>query len=696
MKIIGRIFSDLRLHLLGCLLLCLGVFFLIGCQGAVNTLEPIAVELTQLPLLPIESPTVMPTAVPTQISTATLILPTETADSPTAVSPSVTPTLLPTFTPLSTNTPELIPVTDTPLPIETVVPTPTDTPFPSPTPLPLPTETPTVAIFPTETESETLPVIVTPTLTPTIESIVEITSTVTPTPIESAVSCASISDISLEECDALATMARFWSAQPHFWFENNQACSWFGITCEEGHVVGIALNHDGVEVTTGGELTPEAFSVSLPYLRQLSLIGGFSGVIPPQIGRLTTLTDLTIYSPQLMGNIPAEIGNLTNLRSLSLGGLSSHYGQQYACPCGKLPPEIGRLTQLNVLAINLTGLDGSLPAEIGNLTALTTLDLSWNSYLVGELPATVANLTQLERLNYDRGCLYSPDGDVAVTEWLARVDQSKESYCSIYLPSTPTPEPTDELFITPTLTPATFCESVASLPVSECTALQTVMQESDASFVPQGEPCQWLGITCEEGHVIAIDWSNTSHLGTLSEAIGNLEYLETISVGGVGLTGSLPKSIGRLSHLISLIGGSNQFSGTLPDEWSNLSRLETLWLGGNQFSGTFPPSWGNMANLVSLGLADNQLSGSLPPELGRLTALQHLWVANNQFSGDLPMELGRLPQLFELDIRNNQLTGTVPPELFNLPLFFWDGNLFIELTAESSPAAITLTESIFP
>ena len=495
MNIIGRILIDLRLRFVVCLF-CLALFLLAGCQ-ANATLEPIAINVTQtplttiaLPLIPTVAPT--PKTVPTTVSTKESVL----LPSPTSLPP--TTTLLPTLTPSVTNVPESSPATATPFSPSAETPTeqpPTASPTPTFPPPPTDTITPTETVPPTETPTSITPTItatITATITPTVE--LTPTATVIITPTTSAASCASISDISLEECDALATMARFWSADPHFWFENNQACSWYGIRCEDGHVVGIALIHDGLEVTTSGELNPELFSVSLPYLRELTLTGGFSGAIPAEIGRFTSLTTLAIFSPHLMGTIPPEIGNLINLRSLSLGGVSSRYGQQYACPCGNLPTEIGRLTQLNSLIINLSKLNGTLPSEIGNLTALTNLDLSWNDSMVGELPATVANLTQLQRLNYDHGCLYAADGDSGTAEWLARVDQTTESYCDIYHPPTvvptatftPTLEPTAEPTITPTTTAENFCASSSSLPLTECTALQMVMKEADSSFVQQG------------------------------------------------------------------------------------------------------------------------------------------------------------------------------------------------------------------
>lgn len=58
--------------------------------------------------------------------------------------------------------------------------------------------------------------------------------------------------------------------------------------------------------------------------RYLSLFAGIdgpilSGPIPAELGTLTNLTSIGLYSyVNISGPIPPELGNLTNLRSLSL------------------------------------------------------------------------------------------------------------------------------------------------------------------------------------------------------------------------------------------------------------------------------------------------------------------------------------------------------------------------------------------
>ena len=60
-----------------------------------------------------------------------------------------------------------------------------------------------------------------------------------------------------------------------------------------------------------------------------------SGSIPPELGRLNTMTWLDLGENRLTGNIPAELGDLTNLRTLDLG-----YGDNALS--GNIPPETGQ------------------------------------------------------------------------------------------------------------------------------------------------------------------------------------------------------------------------------------------------------------------------------------------------------------------------------------------------------------------
>jgi Leucine-rich repeat (LRR) protein len=107
--------------------------------------------------------------------------------------------------------------------------------------------------------------------------------------------------------------------------------------------------------------------------------------LPETIGRLTTLSRLTIYG-QGMRTLPNSIGELTHLQTLVI----------INTPLTSLPESIGNLRELEYLEIAGTNIR-SLPASIGNLTHLKGLVLAYNQ--LDTLPVTLQRLTALVELD---------------------------------------------------------------------------------------------------------------------------------------------------------------------------------------------------------------------------------------------------------------------------------------------------------
>ena len=114
------------------------------------------------------------------------------------------------------------------------------------------------------------------------------------------------------------------------------------------------LEWEGVEI----EGTP-------PRVKALNLGDkGLTGTIPPEIGLLSELAELSLYgSPAytpnfLTGSIPSELGNLGKLEYLSLtGNLLS----------GSIPEELGQLENLQRLGIGNNFLTGCIPKSLTDL-----------------------------------------------------------------------------------------------------------------------------------------------------------------------------------------------------------------------------------------------------------------------------------------------------------------------------------------
>jgi len=159
--------------------------------------------------------------------------------------------------------------------------------------------------------------------------------------------------------------------------------TWYGIVLDDNGRVG---EIDLGENLLAGNIPPEIdrlTAITDLYLYDNQLTGS----IPVEIGNMTTLAYLDLSFNQLMGDIPVEIGNLTNLEELDL----------YTNQLTDIPAEIGNLTNLTKLDLNDNQLSGSIPATIGNLTNLSQLYLYFN-FLTGPIPPTIGNLTNLTEL----------------------------------------------------------------------------------------------------------------------------------------------------------------------------------------------------------------------------------------------------------------------------------------------------------
>ncbi|KAK9124840.1 hypothetical protein Scep_013686 [Stephania cephalantha] len=198
-------------------------------------------------------------------------------------------------------------------------------------------------------------------------------------------------------------------------------------------------NIDASSNQLGGALHKSLANISSIQLNYLYLgRNHISGIIPPEIEKLTNLIVLSLQQNFLTGSIPQGIGKLTNLRALYLGENNL---------LGQIPSSLSNLSQLIALNLSynnfvgdtvpninsfqslqwlhLTGsslrgtLDkvfgqsshellfvylasnsfiGSLPLEVGNFENLVAMDISDNN-LTGEIPNALGNCLSLELLS---------------------------------------------------------------------------------------------------------------------------------------------------------------------------------------------------------------------------------------------------------------------------------------------------------
>ncbi|CAN5874862.1 hypothetical protein BH10CHL1_BH10CHL1_22310 [soil metagenome] len=170
--------------------------------------------------------------------------------------------------------------------------------------------------------------------------------------------CAGVSEIPNAECQALVSFffqanGPWWNNHSN-WEQNNTPCSWFGVTCTNGHVTALTLDRNNV-----------------------------NGFFSPALGDLTELDTLDLRGNQLIGNVPPELGKLSKLRVLQLGENRLS---------GTVPGELGQLGQLQVLSLQNNALGGDLPTGVVGLSGhLQRLLIDYNLLTAAD-PAVIAFL----------------------------------------------------------------------------------------------------------------------------------------------------------------------------------------------------------------------------------------------------------------------------------------------------------------
>ena len=260
--------------------------------------------------------------------------------------------------------------------------------------------------------------------------------------------CDGVSEIPRVECEALvalydSTNGPGWGRQAG-WLVTDTPCTWYGVTCQAGHVQWLDLSHNqlsgAIPACLGNLANLTLLDLSFnqlsgaipPELGNLVSLGALhlgynqlSGAIPPELGNLVSLGLLHMGYNQLSGAIPHELGNLANLRELCLGGnrLSD-----------AIPPELGNLANLQVLCLGGNRLSGAIPPELGNLAELQGLFLNDNP-LSGALPRSLMNLNLIS-FYFNNTHLCEPP-DATFQAWLAGIYDLRRTgvVCSYaYLP----------------------------------------------------------------------------------------------------------------------------------------------------------------------------------------------------------------------------------------------------------------------
>ncbi|MCP4411256.1 MAG: hypothetical protein GY808_01595, partial [Gammaproteobacteria bacterium] len=224
------------------------------------------------------------------------------------------------------------------------------------------------------------------------------------------------------------------------------------------------------------------------------------------------------------------------------------------------------------------------------------------------------------------------------------------------------------------------CSRITEISQSECEALIALHNSTNGinwfeneGWLATETPCNWHGITCELGHIKALNLSKNNLKGEIPSELSKLVKLRELDLScntnfcnSSSLVGSIPPELSQLNELERIDFHWTDLSGEIPSELGQLNRLKYLDLNSTDISGPIPPNLGNLDNLEYLDLSNSSINNSIPPELGDLDNLQYLDLSDNNISGEIPIELGQLIHLERLYLSHTNLGGPIPVELSQL------------------------------
>ncbi|XP_057973187.1 receptor protein kinase CLAVATA1 [Malania oleifera] len=374
------------------------------------------------------------------------------------------------------------------------------------------------------------------------------------------------------------------------------------------------------------------------------------GSIPPDIGLLTSLVNLTIVSDNITGELPAEMANLTSLRLLNISNNNFNGGFPRSIAAG--------MTELEILDVYNNNFSGPLPVEIRRLKKLKHLQLGGN-YFSGEIPVAYSELQSLEYLGLNGNNL---SGRIPAS--LSQLSNLRELYLGY------------------------FNAYEGGIP-AELSSLN-LLQKLDLAY------CNLTGeIPASFGRLKNLDslFLQINRLsGHLPPELSGLVSLKSLDLSINDFTGEIPESFSELKNITLINLFKNHLKGPLPSFFGDLPNLEVLQIWENNFTFELPANLGQNGKLQKLDVTTNHFTGTIPRDLCKGGKLDTLILMENYFFGPIPEELGECKSLTRVRLTKNFLNGTIPPGLLTLPsltlLELGDNYISGELPAEISTAAL--------
>jgi Leucine-rich repeat (LRR) protein len=451
---------------------------------------------------------------------------------------------------------------------------------------------------------------------------------------------------------------------------NAEPCTWEGITCYSGRVVGLDVEAHRLD-----------------------------GTIPNSLGNLTALSTLDLSYNKLTGSIPAKLCNLHVLDTLYL---------EYNMHNGTIPSGIGNLQELTQLSLFFNQLSGSIPDSIITMTKLVGLGLN-NNRLTGTIPPQLGQMTSMAGCRLHNNRLHGPiPNTLNSCPDMIGIVLFNNSLTGTIPSNIGELKKLSVIQLFDNKLTGTAPATISDLPVLTVLMLGTNHLTGSVDGVVNATVQRVLS---------TVQFDNNQFTGTLPRAMFSLPALVAFSAVGNCFQGSLPDNICQAAQLTTLAldglssatncqdkllpGLSTSYqplhpvAGTVPSCLFALPKLQTLHLSGNGFTGSLPAELDVSVTLADLSLSHNKLRGPVPHSI-QTKEWYNLDLSYNYLQGELSPDFapqrernisGHLIPGTSLSLENNRLSGRLPQAVTQAPtLSVLRGNLFsCAVTREDLP-----------
>ncbi|KAK3444860.1 hypothetical protein EUGRSUZ_A00695 [Eucalyptus grandis] len=402
--------------------------------------------------------------------------------------------------------------------------------------------------------------------------------------------------------------------------------SWSGVTCKDGHVVGLDLSEEFIF----GDIESSSSLFRLEFLQSLNLAFNYFNPVAIPLGftNLSRLAHLNLSHAGFTGQIPAEQSHLTKLRTLDLTHPSFTPRDLLKLEKPNLRSlirDLGELGELYLDEVNVST-EGSewCDALSSSVPKLEVLSMR-RCYLSGPIDPSLMSLVNLSVIQLDYN-----DLSTTVPSFLANFSSLKTlSLSGVGLQG----EFPHEIFQVQTL---------QTLDLSS----NGLLQGSLPKF-PENDSLQTLIL------------SDTNISGRLSDSIDNLRNLSRIELVNCSFDGNIPSSFTNLSQLLFILDlRFNLLEGNIPSSLFTHPSIQELLLSNNRFSGQLKESFDAPSHMLErLDLSNNNIGGELPTSIWEFRGINDLSLSSNNISGSFHINLvQQLRNLSYLDLSYNRFS----------------------------------------